>query len=245
MNSSIINHPIVLECIKTYDIVVNFKNLIQKNIPLTEQNSKFKKLIDRLNGLKTIEYDQDMTITPQIINMTSNIDTILNEIKVVFSDLIDEAVALKYDLLEKEQQITSIRSRPNTSMNRNDLELEALLKKKDEQLDEKENQLKQIEIEYEQRIAKLKQEQQEHEKKENSMKYLNPKPDTNNALDSSQTLIAPSPSLVYTDDHLDDNNYLTVKKISVVNKKFNIKEAYANLETKYENDTKDLKKQIE
>ena len=41
------------------------------------------------------------------------------------------------------------------------------------------------------------------------------------------------------------DEFLVVKKVSFETKKFNIKEAYANLESKYESETKKLKKQIE
>ncbi|CAF0706283.1 unnamed protein product [Brachionus calyciflorus] len=164
LNISIISHPIVLEYIKTYDIVVNFKNLILKHVPESpDQKGIFFKILERLNTLKTIEYDQEMTITPQIINMTSNVDTILNEIKLIFSDLIDEVVALKYDLLEKEKSLVLKSSRPNTSLVKEDLELQKLetrLAQKEDQLNEREYELKQLEADINQKIDKFKEEKE-------------------------------------------------------------------------------------
>ncbi|RMZ99568.1 hypothetical protein BpHYR1_021615 [Brachionus plicatilis] len=142
MNSSVLSHPIFLEYIKVYDIVISFKNLIIKNLPASEnQTTSYKKFYDRLNALITMEYDSNLTATPQVINMTANIDIVLNEVKLIFSELIDENLSLKYDLLDKEHQLAT---RPNTGINS---EIDQILRVKEFQMNEREEVLKKLECE--------------------------------------------------------------------------------------------------
>lgn len=142
--SSILSHPIFLEYIKAYDIVASFKNLIEKNLPCVEnQSNNYKKFYNRLNELKTIEYEPDLTITSQIINMTSNIDKILNEISLIMSEIIDENLELKYELLEKDQKLV-IKTRPNTGISN---DIGQVFSEKKIELDKKEKLLKQQEDE--------------------------------------------------------------------------------------------------
>lgn len=146
------HHPIFLEYIKAYDIVTSFKTLIEKNLPsANNQTNNYEKFYRRLNELKTIEYDPDSTITSQVINMTSNIDTILNEIKLIVSELIDENLELKYDLLEKDQQLVA-KTRPSTGINN---ELDQIFKDKEIELEEKENLLKIQEDDFIKKIERI------------------------------------------------------------------------------------------
>ena len=112
-----LSHPIVLEYIKTYDIVSNFKNIITKSIP-NKSNSLFAKFSDKMNRVNMMEFNNESKVTPQIVKMTTNIDQTLNEIQVVFSEMIDELVASKFDIIDKEQKLDKIKSRPQTGVER-------------------------------------------------------------------------------------------------------------------------------
>ena len=116
-NSSLLSHPITLEYIKTYDIVSNFKNLIAKSLPsrgsgpdATQRATILGKFADRLTQIKMAEFDKSAaTVTPQIINMTGSVDQGLNEIHVVFSQIVDELVNAKYELVEREHELAGLK----------------------------------------------------------------------------------------------------------------------------------------
>lgn len=111
-NSNLLSHPIFLEYIKTYDSVVNFRNVLVKNLP--QQDSQrvgagfLSKYYEKLFGVQLVELDKEAKITPQVIEMTSSVESLLSEVAVVFSQIIDELVAAKFDTLEKEQQLIVI-----------------------------------------------------------------------------------------------------------------------------------------
>ena len=109
----------MLEYIKTYDIINNFKNLIVKSIPTSTsyetKESLFGKFNEKLNQLKMMEFNNESTVTPQIVKMTTHVDQTLNEIQIVFTEIIDELVASKFSLFEREQQLFQLKqSRPPT-----------------------------------------------------------------------------------------------------------------------------------
>lgn len=91
--------------------------------------------------------------------MTANIDTILNEIKLIFSELIDENFSLKYDLLDKEQQLAS-RTRPSTGM-KNDID--QILKEKEIQLEEREEALIELRNKFNKKIEEIDNKNLEYE----------------------------------------------------------------------------------
>jgi hypothetical protein len=105
--SFVSSHPIVLECIKTYDIVLSFKSLIEKSLPDT---FKFKEI-------NIIEFNKEKSVLPQIVQMTTSVDNILSETKNVFDQIADELITSKYDSLEKEQQILKLQRNPTPSLN--------------------------------------------------------------------------------------------------------------------------------
>lgn len=106
-----LSHPIVLEYIKTYDIVTNFKSLITKSIPSNEKTI-LNNFGEKLRGLEMFEFNNESTVTPQIVKMTTNVDKTLNEIQVIFTQLIDELITSKFDIYEKDTQLNRIKSRP-------------------------------------------------------------------------------------------------------------------------------------
>lgn len=112
-------HPIVLEFIKAYDIVVNFKNLVTKSLPnnTDSEETLLTSLYEKLSKLDSLSFDNDSLVTPQIVNMTTSIDQTLHEIQFVFTTLVDEYISSKYDSLEKEQQLIHLRQqlRPSRS----------------------------------------------------------------------------------------------------------------------------------
>ena len=70
-----------------------------------------------------MEFDHELTVTPQIVKMTSNVDQTLNDILIVFEEIVDDLVASKYDLAEKEQQLMQIKQqRPTTTTQRSNLQ---------------------------------------------------------------------------------------------------------------------------
>lgn len=98
-----------MEYIKTYDSVVNFRNVLIKNLPQQDQRVSaagfLSKYYEKLFGVQLVELDKEAKITPQVIEMTSSVESLLSEVAVVFSQIIDELVAAKFDTLEKEQQL--------------------------------------------------------------------------------------------------------------------------------------------
>jgi hypothetical protein len=77
------------------------------------------KFADKLNQIKMAEFDKSAaTVTPQIINMTGSVDKGLNEIQVVFSQIVDELVSAKYELVEKEHELAGMKKlRPMSGLN--------------------------------------------------------------------------------------------------------------------------------
>ena len=104
-------HPIVIEFIKTYDIITNFKNLITKSLPdNTESGESFlPSLYEKLSQIRVVTFENESLVTPQIVNMTTNVDETLHEIHFVFTKLVDEFIASKFDLIEKDQQLMHLR----------------------------------------------------------------------------------------------------------------------------------------
>lgn len=113
-NSNLLSHPVFLEYIKSYDSVVNFRNIIIKNLPKDSSSLPNKGFLsqyyDQLVGVRLVELDKEAKITPQVIEMTASVENVLTEVSIVFSKLIDELVASKYDTLEKEQQLIQQRA---------------------------------------------------------------------------------------------------------------------------------------
>jgi len=105
--SFVSSHPIVLEYIKTFDIVLSFKNLIEKSLPDTF----------RFKEINIVEFNKEKSVLPQIVQMTTCVDNILNEAKNVFDQIADELITSKYDNLEKEQQILKLQRNPSSSLN--------------------------------------------------------------------------------------------------------------------------------
>ncbi len=112
-----LSHPIVLEYIKTYDIIHNFKNLITKSLPSARHhNSIFAQFNEKLTRLDMLEFNNESKITPQIVQMTTSVDHTLNEIQTVFTQLVDELVSSKFEIFDKEQQLQKTRSRPGSEL---------------------------------------------------------------------------------------------------------------------------------
>ncbi len=145
-NSNLLAHPITLEYIKSYDMIINFKNLIIKSLPRSQSNGLFARFHDKLSAIKMTEFNKSLArVTPQIINMTSSIDQGLNEIQVVFSHVIDELVNAKYELVEKDHELAAAKKlRPMSgglSLSMSMKFDETALKEKESQLNEKEEVL--------------------------------------------------------------------------------------------------------
>ena len=71
----------------------------------------------KIKEIKTIEFNKEQSVLPQIVQMTTIVDNALNEIKFVFDQITDELVASKYDLLEKEHQILKLQQNLIPSLN--------------------------------------------------------------------------------------------------------------------------------
>jgi hypothetical protein len=107
-NANILSHPIVIEYNKTYDIIVNFKDLILKSLPNKSTSAILGDFHQKLSQIKMAEFDQDQPVTPQIIHMTTTIDFALNEIQIVFSQIIDQLVSVNLDIVEKDKHIVQL-----------------------------------------------------------------------------------------------------------------------------------------
>jgi hypothetical protein len=108
---------VVIEFIKAYDVIVNFRDIILKNLP-NNKNSEalLSQYSERLRKIEMHEFNSEDTVTPQIIQMTWCIDNCLNEIKIVFIQLVDDLVATKYEMLERENKMAQlVQSRPSSS----------------------------------------------------------------------------------------------------------------------------------
>lgn len=62
-----------------------------------------------------MEFNNESKVTPQIVKMTTSVDQTLNEIQVVFSEIVDELVASKFDHIDVEQKLDH---RPATGVER-------------------------------------------------------------------------------------------------------------------------------
>ncbi len=99
----ILSHPIVIEFVKLYDIIWNFKCLIEKIIP-NNLNNKVKQILDKLKQMNMIRFDKTEKVTPQIVKMTLGADTILSQIKLLFNQVVDDLVLCKCDVSTKDDQ---------------------------------------------------------------------------------------------------------------------------------------------
>lgn len=216
-----------------------------------------RKYHEKLQQINLVEFNQELTITPQIINMTSCIDFVLNEIQIVFSEIVDELVASKYDLLEKEQQILQRKtSRPNTSMFRDQQKLtetENILKEKEAKLTQKENDLRVLEINLrnQQKVIEDKIKNFEIEQANKSIiKILtvSPPPLTPKANSPPKTKNPPI-SLTQTNSFTLSTNFHNIPTAQPIDSNSidlaQLKEAYENLDKRYQKDTRRYQKQIE
>ena len=233
-------HPIILEYIKTYDIVLNFKGLIEKSLP---DSYKIKEI-------KTIEFNKEQSVLPQIVQMTTIVDNALNEIKLVFDQITDELVASKYDLLEKEHQILKLQQNPTSSLNisfqatlDNSQNLHKLKHEENEQLNEA--FLKHNEIEFKTEESKISKSEsvksydvQEkmssfHKREESLIDY---KKFNDSYLSNPMTIPTAemySPTVTYNSVSIPDENESKQLKIK-----------YEALEKKYQEDINKFNKQI-
>ena len=60
----ILSHPIVLEFVKMYETICNFKGLVEKNMPANVNDLKMKETFKRLNEINTIHFDKKEKVTP-------------------------------------------------------------------------------------------------------------------------------------------------------------------------------------
>jgi predicted nucleic acid-binding Zn-ribbon protein len=100
--------PIIIEYIKTYDMVINMKNVISKAL----QTSKKENLIahaELINSIKLIEFNSDKNLLPQLNQMTSTVDQVLTTVQNSFRKLISELVTSAFDLQERLKMETNVR----------------------------------------------------------------------------------------------------------------------------------------
>ncbi len=126
--------------------------------------SLFGKFLQRLMQIKMTEFSQEGKLTPQIINMTTSIDHMLNEIHIVFSQVIDELVNTNYLLVERDHELKSLKQINPTGetvqkvgiQDQNSSNIEQLFKEKEEILSQKEEKLNELEQDLSKRGAELK-----------------------------------------------------------------------------------------
>lgn len=130
----------------------------------SKHGSLFGKYHEKLDHIRAIEFDYETKITPQIINMTLSVDNILNEIQIVFSQIIDDMIASKLDTLEKEQQIVQLKQKLTVSPTKTQQDelkkIEQKQKDSDQKIKEQQEQLYQKEKTLHDMETKLKSQSQ-------------------------------------------------------------------------------------
>ncbi|KAJ8036572.1 hypothetical protein HOLleu_20588 [Holothuria leucospilota] len=83
---SVADHPIVLDYLKTYNYIKDFKDLLAQAF----SDKDLTIASDRLSGLKPVEFQKDGSIPQQITSMTSNVELFLKEIGTVITDNLNQ-----------------------------------------------------------------------------------------------------------------------------------------------------------
>ena len=227
----------------------------------------------KLAGIAMMEFNPEDTVTPQIIKMTTYIDNALNEIQIIFSKMVDELIASKYDLLERDQQVLQLKqqqlmlSRPVTSNTRAQSRKSSSNTKEGDAKAEKE-----AKEQAQQQQAQLKLKEHTLSQKEQDVKNLEEKlkareqslAEKTKALEAQQKkMAAEREELESKRKELDAAAVVSTKKASAGSektapkqdgapgsaeekKKLNkLMQSYQDLETKHRNDTQMYTKQIE
>jgi chromosome segregation ATPase len=71
---------------------------------------------EKLKQMRMIEFNSEFPVTQQIIQMTTSVDNVLNEIRLVFIQILDELVACKFDVLERDQRIVQLKQEAANAM---------------------------------------------------------------------------------------------------------------------------------
>lgn len=97
----------MIEFIKLYDIIWNFKSLVEKAIP-NSVDFKAKEALKKLNELEVIRFNKNEKVTPQVVKMTLSADIILSEIRLLIDQLVDDLVLTKYESFNKENELLNL-----------------------------------------------------------------------------------------------------------------------------------------
>jgi hypothetical protein len=149
---------------------------------LNDSNENFLlSLYEKIESINMIHFDEQAQVTPQIVNMTTNVDKTLDEIQITFSKLVEELINSRIDLLDKDTQLMGLRQqlRPSRSGSLSQMKKYSPLNESfdNEQqklqlkiLEQQQNGLKESEILIKEKETMLKEKEKEISNLENKLK---------------------------------------------------------------------------
>lgn len=149
---------------------------------LNDSNENFLlSLYEKIESISMIHFDEQAQVTPQIVNMTTNVDKTLDEIQITFSKLVEELINSRIDLLDKDTQLMGLRQqlRPSRSGSLSQMKKYSPLNESfdNEQqklqlkiLEQQQNGLKESEILIKEKETMLKEKEKEISNLENKLK---------------------------------------------------------------------------
>lgn len=211
------------------------------------------KYYEKLSAISLVEIDKDLKITPQIITMTSTVEGLLTEIGIIFSQIVDELIASKYDTLEKEQQLIQVKQRspPQTSTGAkpklmdgekegNEMIAEKLkqleaknkeIQEKEVKMDEKEKSLVTLEVSLNMQTKTLNEQANVIKLKEEAL--IKQKKEFEDVQQKE------------LEKKMAESKIQSERKIEAETELAKLKDTYANLEKKFQTDAQNYLKQIE
>ncbi len=93
------SNPILNEFNKVYDMIINFKNFIARSLMGTKKQN-FNLFTDSLNNVKLFDLNESTSSIPQVINMSTSVEEVINITQDAFKKLIHELLSTSHELQE-------------------------------------------------------------------------------------------------------------------------------------------------
>jgi hypothetical protein len=93
------SNPILNEFNKVYDMIINFKNFIARSLIGTKKQN-FNLFTDSLNNVKLFDLNESTSSIPQVINMSTSVEEVINITQDAFKKLIHELLSTSHELQE-------------------------------------------------------------------------------------------------------------------------------------------------
>jgi hypothetical protein len=94
------SNPILNEFNKVYDMIINFKNFIARSLMGTKKQN-FNLFTDSLNNVKLFDLNESTSSIPQVINMSTSVEEVINITQDAFKKLIHELISTTHELQER------------------------------------------------------------------------------------------------------------------------------------------------